>query len=1305
MAAIRGPRIPTGSAAWVADERASAQQIVDTEVDEFTYAAHNEFAWLNEHMAGIFSENERNIAETFKTPGKLRGKTPRTTRKLITTEPRVVSSARTNTKVMKSNIPKPLSNVFGGTTSSSANRFAQHLHAQSPQRELLNQVKSSSPRRHAPSPVTTQPTSGEPISDATEQDVIDTEDIHSDHDVPMTVEEEGTESPQATKSQPTTQGDSGYFGSQDVNPTHFDPVSEDDVSVVDPTALDEAIAFPQSSPSRVSPAKQLTKSSSPARVQQVATDVDMEEAATEPEQDDVSPDDAQSQSDNSSPARPSFRKSLQFPSLPAREPLAAGKNAGARASRTSHVDLKRTSYLGRSTRGKSLVSHSEHDESDESDQDEMDVDHLQTVPPKNAEDLTLHHNKTYTQMLQDKISVLGKSQPNGSRPSKSIHSITNSQHQQTVSQSAAEPKSPEPPSPKKQEFTTTPGAFPEDDDDDWIVPPTSQQHAAAPTPTRPSFSKSRTADVMEGIHGKQTLGSFDLDGDRANIRSPARFNPQAERPSYLRHSKSASVPVVPLTAALEQEGSPLKKTISASSQAERPDTTVEAASSSSPSKSPTRLFRDSPLKHLKNKMSSILSTSKGLIASSAALSAEGKSSLLSPSRAQLGLYPGQSSESIAPKSSMESFRSGGLAFDQQSTLSRPVAKRTRASVEREKEEKRREKEARFQAEQFEKLEKEREKEREKARVFSKEQEKLATLEKQVAARKEVETPAPKPTSAPTRTSPRRPQERENSEPKAIGQDEDMIDAHVVAPPSAHRPTAPNTLSRPKEIRRIAKPARETTTKTKPAPTVHIKVNTGSQLYPGNAPANGFPELGTSINSQPQQIISKASKASTQPKPSASAFGASTGSNGRPRALDMATQKKAQDEAQRRRDAKAKMERERGAKDEKRKQEQLRRQEEERQKRDQTDAKKNAQRQAIIEKAKKTPAPPPAVRSQPNGPPDYNMQQDKSASVQRGDGPPRPLSRMNSGIYRSQDEMGRPVNAILANGSKPGPKRLLGRDGNDDGPARPPPSRGPQYQAKEAKRRRTSDDFADELDTEQLPNIKGPPVRPSSALKRVSTQSLFHVVAKTNFYQDLQAKTLTSGYVSQTSAQNLFKTTIAQSHMKGGNPMDMAQIHKGTIPFAPNPNPAGPAYKTPGRPGPVGGIKSAAKSVQRSSPRFQNGEAIELPEIQTDDEDEDDDEPQAGTIAAWANSPFLTQTLYNQEGLDPASIFGPPMPLNMEEVFDKSKDRHHKFRARTSSANWSGNDRLTEDDIRKDLAARDKLRREGGWSYELSKEMM
>lgn len=137
-----------------------------------------------------------------------------------------------------------------------------------------------------------------------------------------------------------------------------------------------------------------------------------------------------------------------------------------------------------------------------------------------------------------------------------------------------------------------------------------------------------------------------------------------------------------------------------------------------------------------------------------------------------------------------------------------------------------------------------------------------------------------------------------------------------------------------------------------------------------------------------------------------------------------------------------------------------------------------------------------------------------------------------------------------------------------------------------------------------------------------------------------------------------------------------------------------------------GLKaSAAKSAAKQSPKFQNGEAIELPEIQTDDEDDEEDAPRGGMVAAWADSPELRKALQIQETLDPSQIFGPPTALNMEEVFFKSKEKFHKFRSRTSSANWTGADRLTEDDIRKDLAARDKLRREGGWTYEMSKNLL
>lgn len=203
----------------------------------------------------------------------------------------------------------------------------------------------------------------------------------------------------------------------------------------------------------------------------------------------------------------------------------------------------------------------------------------------------------------------------------------------------------------------------------------------------------------------------------------------------------------------------------------------------------------------------------------------------------------------------------------------------------------------------------------------------------------------------------------------------------------------------------------------------------------------------------------------------------------------------------------------------------------------------------------------------------------------------------------------------------------------------------------------------------------------------------------------------NGYsnVPQSATRDLFKATVTAqhaSHSKASHPLDMAQISKGAIPFAPNPNQSSQAFKTPARPGAMNGAKSVVKSALRSSPRFQNGESIELPEIMTDDDDDDDDDASHGmTAAAWADSPDLRRALMRQEMMDPSQIFGPPAPLNMDEVFSKNKERSHKFRARTSSANWSGVDRLTEEDIRKDLAARDKMRREGGWSYEMSRDMM
>lgn len=47
-----------GSAPWIAEERSSATQIAQSEVEEFTFSVQNDFDWLNEHMAEVFSENQ-----------------------------------------------------------------------------------------------------------------------------------------------------------------------------------------------------------------------------------------------------------------------------------------------------------------------------------------------------------------------------------------------------------------------------------------------------------------------------------------------------------------------------------------------------------------------------------------------------------------------------------------------------------------------------------------------------------------------------------------------------------------------------------------------------------------------------------------------------------------------------------------------------------------------------------------------------------------------------------------------------------------------------------------------------------------------------------------------------------------------------------------------------------------------------------------------------------------------------------------------------------------------------------------------
>lgn len=109
----------------------------------------------------------------------------------------------------------------------------------------------------------------------------------------------------------------------------------------------------------------------------------------------------------------------------------------------------------------------------------------------------------------------------------------------------------------------------------------------------------------------------------------------------------------------------------------------------------------------------------------------------------------------------------------------------------------------------------------------------------------------------------------------------------------------------------------------------------------------------------------------------------------------------------------------------------------------------------------------------------------------------------------------------------------------------------------------------------------------------------------------------------------------------------------------------------------------------------------MDEIPTDSEDEDseDERDRKANMPEWVLTPNLQQTLVDQEGQNPDAVFGPIAPLNMEEMF-KDRKGQARFRSRTSSANWFGADRLTEEEKIRDLEAREKIRKEGGWSFGL-----
>lgn len=992
-------------------------------------------------------------------------------------------------------------------------------------------------------------------------------------------------------------------------------------------------------------------------------------------------DDVRSPSDKSSPVKPLLRKSsLTFSSLPAREPLAHKKSMGARNSRTSHL-------AGRFTGGKSLGGQQN---ASNSQDDTMDVDELDKPALEREEsETTKKHHQTTTQGLRDRINMLGNSRD--SRLSKSIPNLS------SVASQSIYPQLPQPD--KAEAELTRPGSRPDlnkqlpanpaqddDDDDDWIKPVRSAAVAEKEAP-RPALFRTPTAESIQ-----QNGKAKEIEPEMAapvQQESPKRRFPPSRPKLPFEHKKTVSASVItsPTRAAMAPAVS--QKSISVSNPAFPSENTT-----TTPAGSPRRHL-DGAVSATKAKLYSALRSAKGIFASSAGVSAQAKmEALASPARSRQAedMFNDVFSptEETAPEPALYPDLLDRVTSAESAASAATEGRRTRSSSEREQ---RKQDEQRKMEGDVDKV---REKERQKAII--------AASKRQLSPSRE-------------RLAAQRPMASSRAESE---KSDEVASADEMPPPPAPRSMLPTTQSqRLREPRRIVKPVKDATQpKTRPTP-VPIRMPSqriGHAQSQSQSQVPSTTDLSRSLHESLQNLAASG-KTALHAKSSSASLHASTSSNSlhKPsgstvaakRTLEAAAKKKEQETkaAQRKAEQKREIEQRRAAKaeDERRRQEEERRkQDEERrrlederraeqqrraaeqQRRD--EAKRAAQRQAAeakrLEQQRKE-----AQRAQGQAQQNefaYAFQQDKlnqQAAHGRGElgGLRRPISRM-------APEAQRP---IQVNPAKPA-KRALQIEQDDELHARPPMQRNPpSYQQNDAKRRKTEEDEPQDL----RGSIMAPPIRQSNIRKVSRLPS--SCLPKAN---NPKENKFPHGYAPVPPPHHpppsmFVKTVTAQHQIHNGQAShhnDIAKFANAHIPFA---NPSGPSnaqHKTPGRPISNAALKSAAKS----SPLYPNGDNIDLPEIASDSEDEEED----FQAPDWVNSPALRELLSQQQLVDPEAIFGPIAPLKMEEVF-KNKDRHKKFRDRTSSANWSGQDRLTEEERKRDREAREKMMKDGGWTFQ------
>nr|POE63015.1 inner centromere protein-related protein pic1 [Quercus suber] len=1176
-------------------------------------------------MESVSLISSRNFADVFKTPGKLRGKTPRTARKQNPPAPR-----------------QPLSDIFGSNTrtappSTQKNSFLDKISHFQITDDQENQQHRPRSRSKSPQRI------GKPGN-------IDS-GYHGMTEDEMEVDartESATQSSEESISQTVPLGTEQVQGKRVLNDTtdaggasdeSFQSAKED---LTSRNASRAQVREHQSSCHGTIGENREMPDAPPEVVQDISKEdmvVPQSEAeAADHDMDNI--DSPQTPSDTSSPEKPLQRKSsFNFTSLPAREPLTAKRSIGVRESQYD-AQAGQTSALALSIGAEKNLKLSQNNEDSNSQSQQRSVD-------------VKLQNKTSTQLLHERITMLGKSK-------KSIP-LTNGSAQAVYPQlPTVDMEDTSVSNPQSNNVAAS-----EDDDDDWIAP----SKLPAMKPKSAQQGDNSTLLSRPAMHQK-SISTTDISSPRPTSSAIDRLQ------------KAASVSAFNVTH------------------------TGDAVLSTTPAGSPIHKRTDGPLSASKNRLWSAIRSAKNIFASSASASAAAKLEAHSNSPA-LHRSPERdvSGESkLAAVYNMPGAMYSNMDVAQSPSREGPTKTGKPAEIDR-----KREKELKAQQKMTDELEKAREKER---RTAAKQQEQQVRSEQAATVKREKEIKK-------TVAQDERPASAENGRSQ-----EEKSGQKGILPAGKLR--APGRLMRPTKHEQSA---------ARPAP-VSIRVASQSQrLGQGALALNKSQHEATAPPPPPKSSLRTTSA-------QGNTGGSAAPNSARVKALEAAARKKEADERamQKKMDQKRELERKRAAKAEEERQA-----EEER---------KAAEQQRLLEAKlalqRKAEQQATEAKQRDQQRYEYQRQQEEiqrakaahelAEVIKRERAQQIPPTRSDIGGTLRQltksvlgDHSSRPP--IQVNPVKP-PKRVFSQD--EDGPQLAPPRPGlargpPSYQQNDAKRRRTNEIDEEELDPQH--SVMAPPKRPSN-MRKVGTGPQHHdCTLADRFIQESTLNKFPHGYTnapaSTTShhASNMFKATVTAQHQMHhsskampNHPSQTVQMSNARIPFAENVNPpaqhhgyhppypghenaqpnATNKFKTPARPAQA--PRPPPKSA-RSSPMYPNGDAIQLPEIQTDSEDEDsEDEAGGGGFRApsWVESPALKDLLTQQQLLDPEKVFGPIPELRMEEVFKNGKnpERLKRFRERGSSAMWvESGDAVTSAEKRRDMEGRERVVREGGWRFE------